>query len=480
MAAHTLAEPSLERFGYRQELRRSLGWADLIIYGLIFMVVIAPFGIFGSVFQASGGMVALAYLIGMVAMMFTASSYGVLVRAYPIAGSVFTYSGRAIAPWVGFLTGWVILLDYVLIPGLLSLIAAGSMTSVVPSVPVWAWIVVFVVVNAVLNVFGIKTTKLINRAFLVGELIVLAIYLVVGVSALLAGKGRGFSFAPMFDANALTLSVAFGAVSVAALSFLGFDALAMLTEETRGGARKIGRAMYAALGLTGLLFIAQTWVAALLVADPARLISEGDAAGTAFYDTARVAGGAWLATLTAVATALAWGLANNMVAQVATSRLLFAMARDRQLPTFLARVSLKRSVPTNAVLLTAAVSLVLGLYMATRDDGITLLVSLVNFGAMTSFIVLHVAVVWRWFTQGRTGSMWRHVVVPVIGAAILLTVVVHANILAQRVGIAWLVLGLAILGVLYLTGRRPHLSGLDTSDRTATDEGEPVAAGNHV
>jgi amino acid transporter len=189
----------------------------------------------------------------------------------------------------------------------LTLIAAGSMSAVLPAVPVSAWIVVFVGVNTVLNVFGIKTTKLINRVFLVGELVVLALYLWMGVSALLAGKGRGFSLDPLYDADTLSLGLAFGAVSVAALSFLGFDALAMLAEETRGGVRQVGKAMYAALGLAGLLFVVQTYVAALLVPDPGALITNGDAAGTAFYDTARVAGGPWLATLTAVATALAWG-----------------------------------------------------------------------------------------------------------------------------------------------------------------------------
>src|SRR4029453_6725493 len=107
----------LEQFGYRQELKRSLSFADLVVYGLIFIVPIAPFGIFGAVYNASGGMVALAYIIGMVAMMFTALSYAQMANAFPMAGSVYSYAGRGIAPPVGFLAGWVILLDYVLVPG---------------------------------------------------------------------------------------------------------------------------------------------------------------------------------------------------------------------------------------------------------------------------------------------------------------------------------------------------------------------------
>ena len=132
--------------------------------------------------------------------------------------------------------------------------------------------------------------------------------------------------------------------------------------------------MVAALLLAGVLFIVQTWVAALLVPDPAGLIANGDPGGTAFYDAAAVAGGAWLATLTALATAIAWGFANSLVAQAATSRLLFAMARDRQLPSFLAQGAPDaRACRSTPPCWSRSSRSALGLYMATRDDGITLL-----------------------------------------------------------------------------------------------------------
>jgi amino acid transporter len=98
------AAEGVEAFGYRQELKRSLSFVDLLVYGLIFMVPIAPFGIFGSVFQASGGMVVLAYLIGALGMAFTAASYAQMSRAFPVAGSVYTYAGRGIAQPVGSAT----------------------------------------------------------------------------------------------------------------------------------------------------------------------------------------------------------------------------------------------------------------------------------------------------------------------------------------------------------------------------------------
>src|SRR4051794_10101876 len=245
------AATGVEQFGYRQELSRSLTFTDLLIYGLIFMVPIAPFGIFGSVFNGSGGMVALAYVIGMVAMMFTALSYAQMVRAFPMAGSVYSYAGRGIAPPVGFLAGWVILLDYVLVPGLLYLVASVAMHSLVPGIPVWLWLVAFVLLNTVVNYLGIQMTARVNRFMLVVELIILAIFLVVGIVALANGKGAGFNFSPLYNADTFSWSVVFGAVSIAVLSFLGFDGISMLAEESREEARQIGRAMVAALLLAG-------------------------------------------------------------------------------------------------------------------------------------------------------------------------------------------------------------------------------------
>jgi amino acid transporter len=454
------ATAGIEQFGYRQELSRSLSFTDLLIYGLIFMVPIAPFGIFGSVYSGSGGMVALAYVVGMVAMMFTALSYAQMVRAFPMAGSVYSYAGRGIAPPVGFLAGWVILLDYVLVPALLYLVAGVAMNSLVPAVPVWIWLIVFVVVNTVVNYLGIQMTARVNKIMLVAELIILLIFLVVGVVALLNGKGAGFSWTPLFNADTFSWSVVFGAVSIAVLSFLGFDGISMLAEESRADARRIGQTMVAALVLAGTLFIVQTWVAALLVPDAPGLLANGDPEGTAFYDAARAAGGGWLAGLTALATAIAWGFANSLVAQAATSRLLYAMARDRQMPAFLARINERHKVPANATLLVAGVSLVLGLAMAARDDGISLLSTLVNFGAMTAFLALHVAVVIHYVVRRGSRDWLRHLVVPVIGFLILLYVVINAKVAAQVLGFVWLGAGLVVLAVLYGTGRRPVLAGL--------------------
>ena len=457
-----MSNDSVEKFGYKQELHRALTYRDLLVYGLIFMVPIAPFGIFGGVFQGSGGMIALAYAIGMVGMMITASSYAQMSKAFPMAGSVYTYAGRGIHPNVGFLAGWVILLDYVLVPTLLSIVAAIAMNSFVAAIPVWAWLLFFIVANTIINYSGIELTAKVNKVVLVAELIVLAIFIVIGVIAVASGKGNGFSFDAFYNSDTFSIGLVLGAVSIAVLSFLGFDGISMLAEENKEKATEIGRAMVGALMLAGALFIVQTWIGAMLVPSPDKLIAEGDPAGTAFYAAAEVAGGVWLGKLTALATAIAWGFANALVAQAATSRLLYAMARDKQLPKFLAVVNKKSGSPVNATFVTGFISVALGLYMVTQreDFGLTLITTLVNFGALTAFIVLHISVIVHHKIRGGSSDNWRHLVVPIMGIVLLGFVVIKANVAAQQVGLTWAGLGIVLLLILIVSGRKPKLSGM--------------------
>jgi amino acid transporter len=191
----------LAEFGYRQELRRSLSTTDLIVYGLVFMVPIAPWAILGTVYNEAKGMVPLVYLIGLVAMIFTAISYAQMSKAFPVAGSVYSYVGRGLDENVGFLAGWTILLDYLLVPTLLYVFAAESMSGIFPDLPKWIWIVVFLAVNTVINYIGISFTALVNRLFLAAELIFLVIFAVIAITAISRGTGGArFTTAPLFDA----------------------------------------------------------------------------------------------------------------------------------------------------------------------------------------------------------------------------------------------------------------------------------------
>ena len=431
----------LAEFGYRQELNRTLSTTDLIVYGLVFMVPIAPWAIFGVVYNEAKGMVPLVYLIGLVAMIFTALSYAQMSRAFPIAGSVYSYVGRGLHPVLGFFAGWTILLDYLLVPTLLYVFAAESMSGIFPGVPKPLWIVVFLVINTAINYVGISFTAVVNRLFLAAELVFVVIFVIMAVVAISRGVGGAeFTTTPLFDADLFTPGLAAAALSIAVLSFLGFDGIATLSEEAKGGRRSAGIAMITGLVLVALFFVTQTWLAAMLV--PGTTQFGEDEVNNAFFSiVGSISGSGWQVAFLAM-NALAVGIANAVAAQSATSRLLFSMSRDGRLPRFLAHINPKTRAPQRAILVVAGLTLVLGLFFVGQIGVIS---ALVNFGALTAFLLLHVSVVGYYALERRSSNVALHWFVPVLGFAIIGFVLWNADPLAKIGGLIWLAVGALVL-----------------------------------
>jgi amino acid transporter len=439
---------SLEQFGYEDQLDRALSVGDLIVYGMIFMVPIAPFSVFGFVWQDSRGMVVLAYLIGLVGMLFTALSYAGMSRAFPLAGSVYAYVQRGLHETAGFLAGWLILLDYILIPALLYLFSAAALQPLLPEVPSWLWLCGFVFVNAAANLLGVRVTARLYKALLALELLVLAWFIIVGARALYAGPGTGLTLAPLYDPHGFSLATVASATSIAVLSFLGFDGISTLSEESAGARNAIGKATVASLLLIGALFVLQTWIATDL-AHGMRFSS----AESAFYEIAARVGGRGLSLAAILAVVISFGIANAMAAQAAVSRVLFAMARDRKLPAVLATVHPRFKTPYVSTLLVAAISLLVGLFFERRIDDLT---SVVNFGALTSFALLHLTVIYHYFFRRRTGAWVRHLFCPLAGLAVILYVLYGMDHAAKLLGGSWIAIGFAY----YLAQRVNTRAGL--------------------
>jgi amino acid transporter len=429
----------IEEFGYKQELKRSLTLTDLVVYGMIFMIPIAPFGVYGYVNAEAPGMVPLAYIIGMMAMLFTALSYGSMARAFPIAGSVYSYAQRGLNQHVGFIAGWLMLLDYLLIPPLLYVYAAMALNHLYPDIPKVGFILAFLVSATFVNLRGITFTARMNIIFLLAQLVVLGIFLFYAWNALHNGGGNGeLTLAPLYHPETFNFALLMQAVSIAVLSFLGFDAISTLAEEIKGDPGKsVGKAALITLVVMGVIFVAQTWIASDLAAGMGF-----KSADTAFYEIAEIAAGSWLATLTAVATALAWGVAVAITSQAAVSRLLFGMARDGKLPKMLARVHPKHNTPYLSIYLVAVLSLIICYLFINSVDTLT---SLVNFGALSGFMLLHLTVINYYWRRQKSGQVVRHLICPVIGFIIVAAIIYNMGVDAQKLGLIWIVLGLVYL-----------------------------------
>ncbi|MBV9542470.1 MAG: APC family permease [Alphaproteobacteria bacterium] len=443
----------IEAFGYKQELKRSLSLFDLLVYGLVFIVPGAPIAVFGIVFNASHGMVPLVYLVGLVAMLFTALSYMSMARAIPVAGSVYAYAGQGLGSFAGYIAGWAILLDYLLLPALNYVASAIALHATLPIVPAWAFVVVLLAIATVVNALGIETTARANFVMLGLQMTLMVITMSVTFWALAKGiNGAHFSIRPFYQPAALTPSLIFGALSLAVLSFLGFDAISTLSEEAREGSHAVARATMWSLVLAAFLFVLQTYFLSLFALDKSSF-APGDPTNAASYDIATAIGGYWLKFLMTVPGTLFAGLTGALTAQAATARLLYSMARDGKLPRALAHVG-ERKVPDRAIFLVAAVTLGLGTFLV---DKLELLTSMVSFGALVGFLLLHVSVVAYFIVRQKSRNWWRHLIVPLIGLAIIGYVLLNAERNAQIAGVLWLIAGLALYATLRFMGRSTAL-----------------------
>lgn len=440
--------PPLETFGYRQELKRSLSLFDLTVYGLVFINPIAPVAVFGFVFNASHGMVPLVYIVGLVAMLFTAWSYMSMSEAFPVAGSVYTYASQSLGAPAGFFAGWAILLDYLLMPALFYVAGAIALHSALPIIPQWIWITAQILFATIVNYFGIETTARANKVLFAIAMASLTTFTGIAIFAVANHTGGAqLSAQPFFNGVAFTPAVIFSALSLAVLSFLGFDAISTLSEESRSGSRAIARATMLSLCIAAALFVLQTWLASLFVPGQSGF-APGAAANEAFYDMAAVIGGYWLKFLIAVPATLFCNIGGALSAQAATARLIYGMARDGKLPRMLAHVGDHR-VPERAILLVAAVTLVIGV---GTGGNLELLTSMVSFGALLGFLALHASVM-AWFGwRSRSRNWLRHWIAPAIGFAIIAYVLWNAEGNAKIAGTVWLAAGVLVLLSLRLRG----------------------------
>ena len=414
-------------------LRRTLTLRDLILYGIIVIQPVAPMSVFGVLSQRGRGHVVTAILIALVAMLFTGISYGRMARAYPSAGSAFTYVAQEVNPAVGYITGWSMVMDYMLNPLICTIWCAEQTHQFAPGIPLWGWKVFFAIVFTLLNIQGIKTSARINTimAILMGA--VVAVIFAAAARYILGHPHaeQGFFTRPFYDPRTFTYAGLFGCTSIAVLTYIGFDGISTLSEEAENPRRNILLATVMTCVVIGLLSAVEVYVAQLIW--PA--VEKFPDLDTAYV---YVAARAWKPLFPIVGfTLLLANFGSGMGAQIGAARLLYGMGRSNALPkSFFGVVDERHRVPRNNVVFVGAVAL-LGAFLLSYERGAEML----NFGALIAFMGVNVAAFLRYFVRAKEKKL-TYFVPPVLGFVICLALWWNLSRPAWIYGFIWMAAGI--------------------------------------
>ena len=421
-------------------LKRTLSLGSVVLFGIAYMTPIIVLGTFGILADVTRGVVPSAYLVASVAMLFTALSYGRMAAAFPVAGSAYTYVRKSISPKLGFLAGWAVLLDYLFLPMAIWLIGAAYLHSAFPAVPQALWVLAFIGVTTAINVVGLRLAKNINGVLMLVQFLVLIAFVGLAIHYIMGDGSRPLWTLEPFLKEGTQLPLIMGGAAIACYSFLGFDAVSTLTEETHEPRKTIPRAILLITLIGGGIFIAASYFVQL--AHPSVEFQNADSAA---YEIARNIGGDLFVSFFLIGL-IVGQFTSGLSAQASASRLLFAMGRDGVLPRpFFGRISKRFETPVNSIVLCGVVAL-LALHM-----DVTTSTSFINFGAFLAFSLVNLSVIFHYYLNAERRGL-REVVLfllfPLIGLLADLWLMVSLDHLAIWLGATWLVLGVIYLAVI--------------------------------
>ena len=428
-------------------LSRTLKLPSLVIFGLAYLTPLIVLGIFGVIASETGGASASAYLFALIAMLFTASSYGRMAAAYPVAGSAYTYVRRTMDGRIGFLVGWATMLDYLFLPMVIWLIGGSYLQAQFPGIPMAVWILGFIVITTALNIIGIKVADRVNLILMSFQVLVITFFVILSFADVVRADGAGglLSSTPFTGIDVGLTGIAGGA-AIAAYSFLGFDAVTTLTEETIEPKKTMPKAILLIALIGGGIFVVVSYAVQLV--HPGGVFDNADAAG---FEIAIRIGGNLFGSIFLAALVIAQ-FTSGIAAQAAGSRLLYAMGRDGVLPrSIFGRLNPRFRTPVLSILTIAIVGLI-AMFMDVATS-----TSFINFGAFLAFIMVNLSVIVYWARQRKAGNALNtiiYVVFPAIGMLVVGYLLTQLDSHAILLGSCWLAVGVVILAIVTRGFRR--------------------------
>jgi len=424
------------------QLKRSLSLPLVIMFGLAYLAPTVVFNYYGLFTPSTGGMYALSLALTTVVMTFTALSYTQMVKAYPVAGSAYTYVNKSVQPHAGFMTGWMMLLDYMLVPMICYLLLGVYVNTFFPIIPVWATVVVVALIGMIINIVGIKTASIIDTVITCVAISFMILFVILVIRYVLDGEGAGtlLDGRAFYNPDTFETNNVLAATAVLCASFLGFDAVTTLAEETKNPEKVMGKAIIGVVIGAGILFVIIAYFTQIAWPEAYQNIEDPNSGIFELFPRINP----WIGNIFFVVDNCG-SFVCAMAGMGAVSRILYGMGRDNILPKkFFGHLSKRYKTPVNNIVLTTVIALSAIFY----SDNVFGAASLIAFGAVCGFFMVNLSVIFHYYIKlnKRKGfDICRYLIAPIIGMGSLVVVFVYMDSSAKLLGLVWMAIGLVYL-----------------------------------
>jgi amino acid transporter len=427
----------LRELGYPQQLDRTLHIFDNVALG--FAGISPIVGLYAVVLVGmlvAGPAWIWVLPVALLGQCLLLAIYAELASEFPIAGGAYQWSRRLIGGGYGWMTGWVAICAYAVANTTIAYLGAPwALTLFGIAVTPRSIVITGVLIIIVCSLAGVMGIRVLGRAVKLGITAEAIASVGIGLTLLLAFREQDFSIlGHTLGAEALSggsvLAGMLAALAVGGWVFIGFDACVSASEETRGAARLVPRAIWVALLTVGALVILNALAATLAHPDPAAVVAGKDldpvttAVVTSF--------GSW-STKPFAAVVLTAFLACGMSAQALTARTMYSIARDGVLPAsgFLTRVN-RRKAPVGAIVATAVVGC-LGLLLGLDATAVGSLIAFGTAAIYMAFLLIALAAL-----IARVRGSWKPAGHVQLGrAGLFINVAAVGWLLFETINIAW-------------------------------------------
>ncbi|MEK5057139.1 APC family permease [Paenibacillus shunpengii] len=415
-------------------LKRDLSLTHVVTMGLAWMSPMIFFTSFGVLHEGSGGMLLAAYVLAFAAILFTAASYGQMARAFPVSGSAYTYVSKAMNPFMGFIVGWVILLDYLFSCIVAVLMFGINLHAQFPTVPSYVWIILLTLVVMTINIIGIKTSANINKIFVMMQILFIASFCAfLAYKAVTEGFTAGLN--PLSSTTGVSFSSILAGASLVCFSFLGFDSITTMAEETKDPKKTIPRAIMIIVIAAGIMYFVTAYLIQQLY--PSLTFSHIDAAG---FELMQMIGGGLLASIFTFVIIFSI-LAQGMASMTTVSRLLLVMGRSSLLPSKFSSIHPKFRTPVFNIVLVSIISL-FAIFISLETA-----IMFVSFGALTAFLFVNLSVIFHYIIRNKqreSKDLVFRLAFPLIGAGFVFYLITLLELSSLLLGSGWIILGLIL------------------------------------